>query len=125
MFIDYSEQPYEKPIYLLTSQQSASATDFMTLASLEMKNIKRIGSHTNGALSDALGKKLPNGWFFSISNEEYFDNNDICYESIGIPVNYDLNYPSDRQTFFRSVANDLKKDKQDVLNAIEKLRTEE
>lgn len=125
IFIDYSKHPYEKPIYLLTSQQSASATDFMTLASLELKNIKRIGSHTNGALSDALGKKLPNGWYFSVSNEEYFDNNNVCYESIGIPVNYELNYPSDRQTFFRSVADDLEKDKIDVFNAIEKLRTEQ
>jgi len=125
IFIEYSEHPYEKPIYLLTSQQSASATDFMTLASLELKNVKRIGSHTNGALSDALEKRLPNGWYFSISNEEYFDNNNVCYEYIGIPVNYELNYPSDRQTFFRSVANDLEKDKKDVLNAIEKLRTEE
>ncbi len=124
LFVEHAKQPYKKPIYLLTSQQSASATDFMTLASLELKNIKRIGSHTNGALSDALEKKLPNGWYFSISNEEYFDNNNVCYESIGIPVNYELNYPSDRQTFFGTVINDLEKDKTAVLNAIEKLRTE-
>jgi len=125
IFIEYSKHPYKKPIYLLTSQQSASATDFMTLASLELKNIKRIGSHTNGALSDALGKKLPNGWFFSISNQIYEDNQGKCYENIGVPVNYELNYPSDRQTFFRSVANNLEKDKIDILNAIEELRTKQ
>ena len=124
IFLDFSILPYEKPVYLLTSQQSASATDFMALASMELDNVKRIGSHTNGALSDALEKKLPNGWGFSISNEEYFDNNNVCYEYIGIPVNYELNYPKDRQTFFRSVANDLEKDKQSILNAINELQNE-
>lgn len=122
IFIEPSEKYYEKPVYLLTSQQSASATDFMALASLEFNHIKRIGSHTDGALSDALEKRLPNGWYFSISNEEYFDPQGFCYESIGIPVNYELNYPEDRQTFFRSVANDLEQDKKNILQAIEELR---
>ena len=119
-----SENPYTKPVYLLTSQQSASATDMMALSSMEITQLKRIGSHTNGAISDALQKTLPNGWHFSLSNEIYTDNNGKYYENIGIPVDFELNYPEDRQTFFRSVAEDLKKDKQDVLNAIRKLRNE-
>ena len=85
--------------------------------------MKRIGSHTNGAISDALQKTLPNGWHYSLSNEVYTDNNDICYENIGVPVHYELNYPNDRQTFFRSVANDLEKDREHVLNAINKLQS--
>ena len=68
-------------------------------------------------------RRLPNGWYFSISNLVYEDNLGKCYENIGVPVDYELNYPDDRQTFFRSVANDLEKDKQNILNAIEKLRT--
>ena len=115
---------YTKPVYLLTSQQSASATDMMALSSLELNQIKRIGSHTNGAISDALQKSLPNGWYFSLSNEVYTDINDKVYENIGIPVDYELNYPNDRQTFFRSVADDLEKDKQDILQAIEELQRE-
>ena len=124
IFIAASETAYMKPVYLLTSQQSASATDFMALASLEIKSIKRIGSHTNGALSDALEKRLPNGWYFSISNLVYEDNNRKCYENIGIPVDFELNYPNDRQTFFRSVANDLEQDKKDILKVIDELKTE-
>ena len=107
---------------MLTSQQSASATDMLALSSMELKNLKRIGSHTNGAISDALQKTLPNGWNYSLSNEVYTDNNDVCYENIGVPVNYELNYPNDRQTFFRSVAIDLENDKENVLNAISKLQ---
>lgn len=122
IILSHSAKAYKKPVYLLTSQQSASATDFMALASLELDNVKRIGSHTSGALSDALEKKLPNGWYFSISNEIYVDNKGICYESVGIPVDYELNYPEDRQSFFRSVADDLEHDKRSILNAIEALQ---
>jgi C-terminal processing protease CtpA/Prc len=123
IYLEAAKNPYTKPVYLLTSQQSASATDMLALSSMELNNLKRIGSHTNGAISDALQKTLPNGWYYSLSNEVYTDNKDICYENIGVPVNYELNYPNDRQTFFRSVANDLEKDKENVLNAINKLQS--
>ena len=124
IYLEPADNPYIKPVYLLTSQQSASATDMMALSSMELNQLKRIGSHTNGAISDALQKTLPNGWYFSLSNEIYTDNNDKYYENIGIPVDFELNYPEDRQTFFRSVANNLEKDKQRVLNAIRELRNE-
>ncbi|WP_027395801.1 S41 family peptidase [Aquimarina latercula] len=124
IYLEAAQNPYTKPVYLLTSQQSASAADMMALSSMELDNLKRIGSHTNGAISDALQKTLPNGWYFSLSNEIYTDNNDKCYENIGVPVNYELNYPNDRQTFFRSVADDLEKDKKNILNAINELQNE-
>jgi carboxyl-terminal processing protease len=124
IFLEPAHMPYIKPVYLLTSQQSASATDFMALASLELEKFKRIGAHTNGALSDAMERRLPNGWYFSISNEVYTDLKGVCYESIGIPVDYELNYPEDRQSFFRSIADDLEGDKKNVLKGINKLRIE-
>jgi C-terminal processing protease CtpA/Prc len=124
IYLEPANNPYTKPVYLLTSQQSASATDMIALSSMELTQFKRIGSHTNGAISDALQKTLPNGWHFSLSNEIYTDKNDKYYENIGIPVDYELNYPEERQKFFRSVAEDLEKDKQSVLNAIRKLRNE-
>ncbi|MGB5228866.1 MAG: S41 family peptidase, partial [Eudoraea sp.] len=124
IYLEPAKRPYTKPIYLLTSQQSASATDMMALSSIELRQLRRIGSHTNGAISDALQKTLPNGWHLSLSNEVYTDNNDKHYENIGIPVDFELNYPEDRQTFFRGVAEDLEKDKINILKAIEKLQTE-
>ena len=123
IYLEIAKNPYLKPVYLLTSQQSASATDMMALGSLALFNMKRIGSRTNGAISDALQKTLPNGWYFSLSNEVYTDNHDKCYENIGVPVNYELNYSNDRQTFFRSVADDLEKDKENILNAINELQS--
>ena len=121
IFLEATEVPYTKPVYLLTSQQSASATDFTALSSMRLDQLKRIGSHTQGAISDALEKQLPNGWYFSLSNEVYEDINGECYENIGVPVHYELNYPKDRQTFFRSIANDLEGDKQKILAAIKNL----
>ena len=46
------------------------------------------------------------------------DNKGRNYENEGIPVNYYLNYSKDRQTFFRNIASDLEKDKQQILEAI-------
>lgn len=121
IYLEVSTNAYTKPVYVLTSQQSASATDMLALSSLELNNIKRIGSHSQGAVSDALQKKLPNGWHYTLSNEVYMDTNGKSYENIGIPVDYELNYPEDRQTFFRSVADNLEGDKQLILQAIEEI----
>ena len=69
-------------------------------------------------MSTALEKKLPNGWSFSISNEIYMDNDGNNYENKGVPVNYELDYPKERQPFFRSVANDLKSDKLSIRSIV-------
>jgi carboxyl-terminal processing protease len=118
IILDSDTRPYIKPVFVLTSRQSASATDLFAMATLPMENVKRIGSRTNGAISTALERRLPNGWSFSISNEIYFDNNGVCYENIGVPVNHEMNYPEDRQAFFRWVADNHALDKQNILRLI-------
>ncbi|PRX56891.1 S41 family peptidase [Flagellimonas meridianipacifica] len=118
IYMEATENAYLKPVFLLTSQQSASATDFFVMASKVLPHITRIGSRSQGALSDALEKPLPNGWSFAISNEVYYDIDGICYESIGIPPHYELNYPEDRQPFFRRVAQNLEQDKEMILSAM-------
>ena len=114
---------FNKPVYVLTSPQTGSAAEAFSIATLDMEQIQRIGSPTAGALSTALEKTLPNGWVFSISNEIYMDNMGVAYENQGIPVNLDFNYSRDRQEFFRSVVNDLEKDKDDILKAITELES--
>ncbi|HBH49271.1 MAG TPA: hypothetical protein DDX98_11555 [Bacteroidales bacterium] len=122
LYIEGSADPFTKPTYVLTSPQTGSAAEAFSIATMAIDPINRIGSATLGAISTALEKKLPNGWTFSISNEIYMDNAGNKYENTGIPVDFELNYSRDRQTFFRSVVNDLKGDKQDILNAIESLK---
>lgn len=101
------ENPYPNPVYLLISTESASATEIMTLCTLSMENVTRIGSNTEGVFSDILDRILPNGWTFGLSSEVYETMDGINYEGIGIPANIDVGYPRDTQLFLRSVMNSL------------------
>lgn len=121
MYLDAHPTPYQKPVYLLISPQTGSAAEAFALATLAMDQVKRIGAPTQGALSTALEKKLPNGWAIALSDEIIRDNAGNIYENIGIPVDLDLGYPRDRQSFFRSVAKNLVKDKADIQKAIAEL----
>jgi len=123
LYVDGVKKPYMHPVYVLTSPQTGSAAEAFSIATMDVPHIKRIGAATSGAMSTALEKTLPNGWAFSLSNEIYMDNQGICYENRGIPVDYRLNYPTDRQAFFRAVADDLEKDKQNILRAVNELHT--
>ena len=116
--LEASSEPYLQPVYILTSQQTASAADIFAFASLQLEHTKRIGSHTQGALSTALEKQLPNGWYFAISNELCVDKAGVFYENVGIPVDIDLGYPEGRQDFFRWMADNLQEDKENVFEAI-------
>lgn len=73
------------PVYLLTSRQTASAGEILTLAMSACPNVTRVGEATLGILSDNLYKQLPNGWEVSLSNEIYEDPAGIVWEGEGIP----------------------------------------
>jgi hypothetical protein len=120
--LNASKDAYVNPVYVLTSPQTGSAAEAFAIGTISMSHIKRIGAATQGALSTALEKTLPNGWAFSISNEIYMDTNGISYENTGVPVDYNLDYSTDRQTFFRAVVNDLERDKRSILNTIKLLQ---
>jgi len=122
IYVEGVNDAFTKPVYLLTSPQTGSAAESLALGSMSLANVKRIGAPTQGAISTTLDKTLPNGWVFSISNEIAMDKQGNCYENIGVPVDYKLDYSRDRQGFFRSVADDLVKDKRDILNAIKSLK---
>lgn len=44
-----------------------------------------IGEHTSGAFSDILGRQLPNGMLFGLSNEIYRAADGQIYEGLGVP----------------------------------------
>ncbi|MEM6893245.1 MAG: S41 family peptidase [Bacteroidota bacterium] len=122
LFLEGGTKPFLKPVYVLTSQQTGSAAEAFSMATLSLQHFKRIGAATSGAMSTALEKTLPNGWSFAISNEINLDLEGNVYENIGIPVDYDLQYPKERQDFFRQVAQNLEADKETILSAIEALK---
>ncbi len=111
---NYVSQPatlnnYKKPVFLLTSGESASATEIMTLSSLSFPQVTRIGSNTEGVFSDVLDKTLPNGWEFGLSNEVYLDMDGKNYEGVGIAPDIEMNYPRDKQQFLQLIQKGLEK----------------
>lgn len=56
-----ADKTYNKKVFVLTSHQTGSTPETFALASMAIKNITRVGSHTEGIFSDILEKKLPSG----------------------------------------------------------------
>lgn len=77
--------PFRGPILFLQSEKTASAGEIFALAMKVMPNVTLLGTHTHGALSDALEKRLPNGWAVRLSNEIYLAEDGEIYEGRGIP----------------------------------------
>ena len=125
IWLETSDMPFLKPVFLLISPQTGSAAETMALASHSLPHFRRIGSSTSGALSTALEKELPNGWDFALSNEHFMDTAGVLYENKGIPADYDLHYPRGRQEFFRQVAEAPYADLEAVCEALEELREQE
>ena len=118
--LEKSDSYYSKPLVILTSKASASATETFAFATLSMDNATRIGSTTEGITSDMLDKTLPNGWEFSLSNEIYLDNNGVSYEHIGIPPNIVVYESQKVQEQYQVISDELKtKDDIAINKAIE------
>ena len=71
-------------IVLLTGPFTASASEIFTLAMNTLPHVTIVGQNTNGAFSDILTHKLPNGTYINLSNQIYTDPNGINFEGIGI-----------------------------------------
>ncbi len=73
------------PVIVLTSGVTASAAEIFVMAMQALPNTLVIGEPTSGGHSDILGRRLPNGWQFGLSNEVYYASDGECYEAIGLP----------------------------------------
>ncbi len=79
------ERQFTGQTYLLTSRFTASAAEMFTMAMGVLPHVTIIGDSTEGIHSDALGRSLPNGWTFSLSNEVYRAADGEVYEALGMP----------------------------------------
>lgn len=86
------ENPYTKPIYLLVSEGSYSAAEVFALTMKGLPNVTLMGEPTGGIFSDAISRKLPNGWQFTMSSEIYSDPDGQIYEGTGIPVDHVVDF---------------------------------
>ncbi|MAJ31276.1 MAG: hypothetical protein CMC18_01290 [Flavobacteriaceae bacterium] len=88
---------FTKPIIVLTSDWSASATEIFVMAMKELPYVTIVGDNTEGIFSDMYFFKLPNKWRVSLSHQQYFSTDMKNYEGIGIPPDYKvLNYKKDK-----------------------------
>lgn len=76
---------YRKPVYLLTSELTASAAEVFGLMMRTLPNVTQVGQPSLGVFSDALFKVLPNGWYLSLTNEVYRDARGQVHEGPGLP----------------------------------------
>ena len=118
IYLETSNKAYTKPVFLLTSQVTASAAEILVLSSLSLPNFTRLGANTRGIFSDELTKRLPIGWGFGLSNEIYLDRNGTNYESFGVSPDITLVYPDNQQAFLKGIANAPAKDFQIILHEI-------
>lgn len=76
--------PYLKPVYVLTSDLTVSAAETFTLMMRALPQVTLVGQATSGSLSNALVKPLPGNFYVSFSNEIYRDPHGVSYEVTGI-----------------------------------------
>ena len=115
---------YDKDVFILTSGVSSSATEVAILATLDLNNVTRIGSHTEGIFSDALDKILPNGWEYTLSNEIYEDLEGRNYEGIGIKPHIELNYPPLKPDFINHLYDQILAGEDEAIERVVKLRVQ-
>lgn len=78
-------KPYVGKVLLLTSGATASAAEVFTMAMRVLPNVKIVGERGAGVHSVILSHRLPNGWYFTVSNEQRIAADGKLYEAEGIP----------------------------------------
>ena len=73
------------PVAVLTTRQTASASEMFVLAAKALPTFTVIGDTTYGVFGAVDKKILPNGWEFTLSAELCKSIDGACYEAIGIP----------------------------------------
>jgi carboxyl-terminal processing protease len=84
------DSQFTGPIVLLTCDSVFSGGEVFALAIKELPHVTIIGDHTNGIFSYTLDKKLPNGWKYCLSYQQYFSAGMVCFEGKGVPVDIEL-----------------------------------
>ena len=73
-----------KPIVLLTSSFTVSAAEVFAMAMKQLPYVTIVGESTQGFFSDTYEDKLPNGWTFTLSFQQYFNAKGQNLEEIGV-----------------------------------------
>ncbi|MBI5476220.1 MAG: S41 family peptidase [Ignavibacteriales bacterium] len=78
---------YKGPVILLQNVYSESGSDAFALAMRVLPNVTSIGENTGGCFATYYPEKLINGWTLSMPFSYVVDQNDFCWEGMGVPPN--------------------------------------
>ncbi|MCC7250307.1 S41 family peptidase [Hyphomicrobium sp.] len=84
------EIQFTGPIVVLTCESVFSGGEAFALAIRQLPYVTILGDHTNGIFSYQLEKKLPNGWEYCLSYQEYLSPDMVSYEGKGVPADIEL-----------------------------------
>lgn len=84
------KKPFTAPVIVLTNDKTASAGDLFALLMKQLPQVRIIGTNTRGIFSDMYGFTLPNKWMLSLSNQRYYNDEMICFEGAGVPVDVEI-----------------------------------
>ena len=73
------------PVYVLTSSETVSAAESLTMSMRARPGVTHAGGTTRGALSTKLAKLLPNGWELMLSNQVVLDHEGSIWEANAAP----------------------------------------
>lgn len=78
---------YVGPIILLQNNYSESGSDGFALAMRVLPNVTSVGENTGGCFATYYPQKLINGWTLTMPFSYVVDQNDFCWEGMGVPPN--------------------------------------
>ncbi|MFT4623989.1 MAG: carboxyl-terminal processing protease [Myxococcota bacterium] len=92
-----AQKPYwDVPLIVLTDSETVSASERMLMALQLLPNTTTIGTRTNGAFANSIGRQAPNTWNYQLSVQEVATAGGEFLEGIGCPVDIELlNDPAD------------------------------
>lgn len=94
-------------VAILMSPETGSAAETLAIISLPFPHMTRIGSNTNGILSDMEEGKMPNGWTYSLSNMVVKSFDGTIYEVVGVPPVQAVDYPREASALYQQILDGL------------------
>ncbi len=88
--VEPTEDPWSKPVVVLTSGLTYEAAETFALAMSTRPNVTVLGERTSGHFSDRTEDTLPGDWGFTFASTRYRDPDGTVYEKIGFPPDVEL-----------------------------------
>ncbi|MEM1183253.1 MAG: S41 family peptidase [Acidobacteriota bacterium] len=85
IFISPRGQAEGRPVFLLTSEITASAAESFVLMMRAFPHVTHVGGRTRGGISSLLPKPFPNGFMVTFSYQRVLGADGVLYEGAGIP----------------------------------------